>query len=290
MPAVIDQGARPAAAISERRLRRLHSRARRQRAERLLLQRLTRAALAPPLRLLWRPVITGRELLPAEGPLLVAANHRSPLDPLALMVALGRPARFMATSDMFTSLPKALLFSRLGAFPVRRGASDTDAMLTARLLLEAGETVCIFPEGRLVRPADKPHLHATPPANLAAVELGLGLPKRGVGRLSVRTGAPVIPAAMVGTEAPTAATWRRGAEVRVAFAAPILAYEPPHAPDDTQHEAVDDLVHGKLWPQVRQGVSALEIDRRTALAAGAGVGLTAVALVALRIASRARRS
>ena len=74
------------------------------------------------------------------------------------------------------------LLSRLGAFPIRRSESDEDAIETARLVVERGGAVCIFPEGTRIRTGS------------------LAAPRRGVGRLALQTGAPVIPAAVLGTE------------------------------------------------------------------------------------------
>ena len=70
----------------------------------------------------------------------------------------------------------------LGAFPIRRGESDEEAMETARQLVERGEAVLIFPEGTRIRRGS------------------LGSPRRGVGRLALETGAPVVPVAVLGTE------------------------------------------------------------------------------------------
>jgi len=84
--------------------------------------------------------------------------------------------------ELFDKRWKAWLLLALGAIPVRRGESDDDAMETARLILERGGAVGIFPEGTRVRPGP------------------LGEPKRGVGRLVLETGAPVVPVAVIGTE------------------------------------------------------------------------------------------
>ena len=88
----------------------------------------------------------------------------------------------MAKQELFNKRWQAWLLNSLGAFPVRRGEADEDAMDTARLLLERGEQVLVFPEGTRIRKGS------------------LGKPKRGVGRLALETGMPVVPIAVTGSE------------------------------------------------------------------------------------------
>jgi glycerol-3-phosphate dehydrogenase (NAD(P)+) len=124
----------------------------------------------------------GREHLPRSGPLLLAANHRSFLDPFVIGTLVRRPVYYMAKRELFEPRWQAWLLNALGAFPVNRGASDQDAMATAREILRRGDCVVIFPEGTRTRRGP------------------LGEPHRGVGRLALETGAPVAPVAVIGTE------------------------------------------------------------------------------------------
>ena len=93
-----------------------------------------------------------------------------------------RSIQFVAKVELFEKRWQGWILSRLGAFPIRRGQSDETAVETARLAVERGGTVVIFPEGTRIRRGS------------------LARPKRGVGRLALETGAPVMPVAVIGTE------------------------------------------------------------------------------------------
>jgi 1-acyl-sn-glycerol-3-phosphate acyltransferase len=102
-----------------------------------------------------------------------------------------RPIYFLSKRELFANPVVAWLLNSLGAFPIARGTGDNAAMDAARQILDRGDIVLIFPEGTRTRPGP------------------LGVPKRGVGRLALETGAPVVPVAVIGTEAV-----RRGWRIR----------------------------------------------------------------------------
>jgi glycerol-3-phosphate dehydrogenase (NAD(P)+) len=143
---------------------------------------IVRGVLQPFFCVYFRLRRIGMEHISSEGPVLLAANHRSFSDPFMLGLCLRRPLRFVAKIELFDKRWKAWLLLALGAFPIRRGDADEQAMETARLILEQGGAVGIFPEGTRVRPGP------------------LGEPRRGVGRLALETGAPIVPVAILGTE------------------------------------------------------------------------------------------
>jgi len=155
----------------------------------LVLYWVVRALMQPFFRLYFRLRRVGMEHVPAQGPVIFAANHRSFLDPFVIGTLCRRPIYYVAKQELFKRPLQAWFLNRLGAFPVARGAGDTQAMDTARAILERGDCVVIFPEGKRVRPGP------------------LGPPRRGVGRLALQTGAPIVPIAVIGTEA-VRAGWR----------------------------------------------------------------------------------
>jgi 1-acyl-sn-glycerol-3-phosphate acyltransferase len=98
------------------------------------------------LRSWFRLRVTGAEQIPAQGPVIVAANHKSFLDAFFLGLSTRRKVRFMAKVELFRG-PLRWLFTRLGAFPVRRGEADREALTTARAVLDQGGVLIVFPEG-----------------------------------------------------------------------------------------------------------------------------------------------
>jgi glycerol-3-phosphate dehydrogenase (NAD(P)+) len=188
---------------------------------------LVRAILQPFFHVYFRLSRIGREHIPAEGPVILASNHRSFLDPFVIAVMARRPIYFVAKKELFVNRPIAWLLGALGAFPIDRHGGDQAAMATARAILERGDGVLIFPEGTRIRPG------------------ALGRAKRGVGRLALETGAPVVPIAVHGTEA-VRNRWRiRPHKVRIRAGAP-LTFPKVDAPSPGLAAAVTD----RIWPCV----------------------------------------
>ncbi len=146
-------------------------------------------------------------LLPKEGPAIVAANHPSYLDPLLLSLQVERPIRFMAWDALFRVPILGSLMRAFGAFPVdiRRGKGRL-AYERAKALVEAGEVVGLFPEGKRSR--------------TGWMESSL---REGAARLALETGAPLVPATIAGAYRawPYSQSLPRPARIRVRFHEPI---------------------------------------------------------------------
>jgi glycerol-3-phosphate dehydrogenase (NAD(P)+) len=221
-----------------------------------------RAVLQPFFHVWFRLSRIGREHIPATGPAIIASNHRSFLDPFVIAVMARRPIYFVAKKELFLFHPVvSWLLSALGAFPIDRGASDQESMATARAILARGDIVLMFPEGTRIRPG------------------ALGRPKRGVGRLALETGAPVVPVAIIGTEA-VRRGWRiRPHKVRIR-AGKALTFPRVERPSPALAGAVTD----RIWPCVElqwEWLGGVPRLRRAAVV-GAGARGTALAVALAR--------
>lgn len=177
-----------------------------------MLHLLIRRLLAPLARLLWRPDVRGAENVPATGPVILAANHRSAIDTAVIPLVAPRPVSFLGKAEYFTGKGVkarllAAFLSALGYVPVERGnaAAGLAALGAARTVLEHGGAFGIYPEG--TRSLDG-RLHRG---------------HTGVAALALATGAKVVPVALVGTERllPVGSKIPRLAKVSVRFGEPL---------------------------------------------------------------------
>lgn len=125
-------------------------------------------------RLLYRIEIVGAV---PPGPVIVAANHESLLDPPLLALAARQPLHFLAKVELWRYRPGAWLMDALGGIPIRRDRRDLLSVGRAEELLRAGESVALFPQGTVRG----------------------GAWSRGAARLALVTGAPLVPVRIIGT-------------------------------------------------------------------------------------------
>lgn len=142
--------------------------------------RLARAVITPVVAWWVRLRIEGGEHLAVAGPLIVACNHRSNLDPLLVACAAPRGVHFLSKEELFVG-PLGWGLWRIGQVPVRRGGVDRSALDGARSVLQRGWLLGVFPEG--TRGA----------GDFAQVQAGIAW-------LVVRQAAPVVPVVIVGSE------------------------------------------------------------------------------------------
>ncbi len=203
----------------------------------------------------------GREHVPAKGPVLITANHRSFLDPFVIACMARRPMHYVAKQELFANPVAAWLLNALGAFPVARGSSDEEMITTALAILQRGDIVLIFAEGTRVRPG------------------ALGRPRRGIGRLALESGAPVVPVAVIGTEA-----IRRGWRIRP-HKVRLRAGRPLRFPQvKNPSPALAGAVTERIWPCVMlqwEWLGGLTPVRRVAII-GAGASGTSLAVCLAR--------
>lgn len=122
----------------------------------------------------------GIENVPKEGPVILAFNHTSNLDPVVAGITSPRQLNFMAKSELFKNKLFGGLIKRLGAFPVHRGRGDVGAIKTAFKIFENNGVMLIFPEGGRVKPGQR--VKAKP----------------GVALIAQRSGVPVVPVHIIG--------------------------------------------------------------------------------------------
>ena len=143
----------------------------------------------------------GGEYLDIEGPIIVAPVHRSNLDTPLLSGMGHRRMRALSKEPLFDNRLFGAFLSALGAFPVRRGAADLEAIREALRMLEAGEQMVVFPEGT----------RQTGPRVEAVFD--------GVSYLASRTGAAIVPVGIAGTEEAMGEGTRLPRRTRVAMVA-----------------------------------------------------------------------
>ena len=148
----------------------------------MLFYRLVRPFAAGIPRLLWRVRVTGLEHVPREGGFILAPSHRSMMDIPFAAVVTSRRIRFMGKATLFGIPVVGAVFRWLGGFPVARDGTDRKAVRDSVEMLRAGEVLCVYPEGTRQR---GPKIQPLQP---------------GAAYLALRSGVPIIPVGMAGTE------------------------------------------------------------------------------------------
>jgi 1-acyl-sn-glycerol-3-phosphate acyltransferase len=168
------------------------------------------------------------EKVPGSGPVILAPNHFSFMDHFLLGAYLRRKVRFMAKSQMFSGGPAQFIYTHGGVFPVRRGARDEEAFITAETILARGGAVVMYCEGGRSRTG----------------KLAEGA-RPGIGRLALQTGAPIVPLAIHGTS--KVRNWKRlqFPKVTIHYGDPIR-FERVGEPTRAQQQAVASEIFAEI--------------------------------------------
>lgn len=179
----------------------------------------------------------GMEHLPVHGPAIVIMNHKALIDPFVCGAFCDRMMRYMAKKELFEHPILRRLIVELGAFPVERGSGDREALRTALEVLRRGEVLLMFPEGHRQRD-DQVHEF---------------LP--GAAMIALRSGAPVLPLAVDGTQRMFRGGRPRRTRLKAAMGPPLRFDDLPGRNSQTYHEAarrMHDAV-AELYEGLRRG-------------------------------------
>jgi 1-acyl-sn-glycerol-3-phosphate acyltransferase len=155
--------------------------------------------------------VSGRERIPASGPVIIASNHISYCDPPVVGSGVTREVHFLAKEELFKNPAFAWLIKNYNAIPLKRSVGDVGALRKAVQLLKQGKAVLMFPEGT------------------RSLSGKLLKPKAGVGMIASMTSAPVVPAYVTGTNRLGSAFLRK-ARLAVAFGEPLTLKKPGGRP------------------------------------------------------------
>jgi 1-acyl-sn-glycerol-3-phosphate acyltransferase len=149
-----------------------------------MLYWVVKGVLTPVLHVSFRIKVEGRQHVPRRGPAILAANHRSFLDSIFLPLVVRRRVTFVAKAEYFDDPKTAWFFRGVGQIPIRRegGEASERALETAMSVLQQGNVFGIYPEGTRTRDGFLHRGHT------------------GVARLALRSGAPIVPVGMIGTD------------------------------------------------------------------------------------------
>ncbi|GAC1436272.1 MAG: lysophospholipid acyltransferase family protein [Solirubrobacteraceae bacterium] len=184
---------------------------------------------------LLRTRATHPEKVPATGHVILAPNHFSFMDHFLLGCYIRRKVRFMAKSQLFSG-PMRLIYTHGGVFPVRRGARDEEAFITAEAILARGGTVAMYCEGGRSRSGELQQRA-----------------KPGIGRLALESGAPVVPVAIYGSA--KIRNWKRLRFPRVQ----VLYGDPLHFPvEPGPSRERQQVVADEIFTRIRELYAQLE--------------------------------
>ncbi len=178
-----------------------------------------------------------RRHVPMTGPVIIAANHQSYLDPPVVAISINREVHFFAKEELFRIFGLGWLITTLNAIPVRRGVYDPRSIKRVLSALQLGGALVLFPEGTRGNGVD------------------FLRPKPGIGLIASHTHVPIVPTYIYRANRQAKTLWRR--RIHVLFGEPIPADRVAQFPDDRDgYQALAELVMehiGRLRAGVRGG-------------------------------------
>jgi 1-acyl-sn-glycerol-3-phosphate acyltransferase len=200
---------------------------------------MLRGVLAPLVRGVYRPEVRGLSNVPAQGPVILAANHRAEVDTGVITVVVPRQVRFLGKAEYFNRPGlKGRLMARtldgLGYVPVERGNARAGlaALDAGRAVLAAGGVFALYPEGTRSRDGRLHRGHT------------------GVASLALSTGAKVVPVALSGTAGvlPAGARVPRWAKIGVTFGEPMdfSRYEGQESSPFIRRSVTDEIMYSLM--------------------------------------------
>jgi 1-acyl-sn-glycerol-3-phosphate acyltransferase len=193
--------------------------------------------------------VTGRELVPTEGPVLFAGNHSGWLDGPLVVIEAPRPVRCLTKNEMFTG-PLGHFLHLIGQIPLDRSRPDRTALAEAVGELHAGGAVGVFPEG------------SRGSGDLAAVHDGIAY-------LAIRGECPIVPVACLGTSEvwPSGAAPRRG-PVDVVFGKPFEVELPSNRRSRKALSELSEQIRGHLVAHLVEARQTREVLQARGVRAG----------------------
>lgn len=189
------------------------------------------------------PTVIGKDNVPKSGGAILISNHLNNADPCLIPGVSPRRVNMMAKKEWFR-FPASILFHMVGAFPVDRQGADLGALREATAIVNRGEPLLMFPEG--TRSKER--------------KMKAGFP--GAALIAYRTGAPIVPIAITGTESiPWPMVFLRpfiGPKVRIEFGQPFYPPKAERISSQQAKDATDEMmVHiAEMLPESYRGVYA----------------------------------
>ncbi len=184
-------------------------------------------------KILFHARVRGKENIPRRGPVLIAPNHVSFLDPVAVGTATSRQLHYMARDDLFIIPVLGWLIKRLNSFPVKKDRPDPEAIKEALRILKRGEALLLFPEGT-----------RSPDGRLLPGQLGVGM-------LAWHSRATIVPAAVIGSDKalPVGAKRIRRVRIEVRFG---KAISPEEFPEKEKRRDTYQAISDKIMERIKK--------------------------------------